>query len=402
MIEFRLPSLGADMDEGTLLEWKVKPGDTVKRGQIVAVVDTSKSAVDIECWDEGNVAELVVQVGEKVPVGTVLALLLEPGESAVAPVAPATPARRPVSPAARQRARALGVDLDALRGSGADGAVTLADVERAAPSAAAAPLPASAGESPQSSALTGGSRATGTPGYADKADKGTEMRRAITAAMSRSKREIPHYYLSETIPLGRALAWLKQQNSQCAMSERVLPAALLIKAVARALTRYPEFNGYYRDGGFVAVRAINVGVAIALRQGGLVAPALLDCAGKPLALLMRELADLVQRTRAGSLKSSELSEPTITVTNLGDQGCDAVSGVIYPPQVALIGFGRIAERPWVDAGTLGVQPTVTASLAADHRTSDGHRGALLLIELRELLQQPAALAGGSLAGEHES
>ena len=402
MIEFCLPSLGADMDEGTLLEWKIQPGDAVKKGQIVAVVDTSKSAVDVECWSEGSVAELVVQVGEKVPVGTVLALLLEPGEIAVTHAPAATPARQSVSPAARKRARELAVDLAALRGSGPGGAITLADVERAAKASVAGA--ASAVQTPSAeSAESAESRARTVPtDQADRAQRAAEMRRAIAAAMSRAKREIPHYYLSETIPLGRALAWLQAANAQRAMSERVLPAVLLIKAVARALTRYPEFNGTYRDGSFLAAPAINVGVAISLRQGGLVAPALFDCAHKPLAQLMSELADLVQRTRAGSLKSSELSEPTVTVTNLGDQGCDTVFGVIYPPQVALIGFGRIAERPWVDAGTLGVQPTIVASLAADHRVSDGHRGALLLIELRELLQQPAALDDGSLPGDQET
>lgn len=384
MIEFRLPSLGADMDEGTLLEWKIRPGDVVSKGQVVALVDTSKSAVDVECWSEGRVAQIVVQVGQKVPVGTVLALLLEPGEVAGVPPPEAVPARQVVSPAARKRARELGVDVATLRGSGPAGAITLADVEHAAEIRLpdTAPAPEGAKTAP-----------------ADKTDRASEMRRAIAAAMSRSKREIPHYYLSETIPLGRALAWLQAANAQRAMSERVLPAALLIKAVARALARYPEFNGSYHDGAFDAAPAVNVGVAISLRQGGLIAPALFDCAQKPLTQLMRELADLVQRTRAGSLKSTELSDASVTVTNLGDQGCNTVFGVIYPPQVALIGFGRIKERPWVDAGALGVQPTVTASLAADHRVSDGHRGARLLVEISELLQQPAALDDTSPDGD---
>ena len=106
---------------------------------------------------------------------------------------------------------------------------------------------------------------------------------------------------------------------------------------------------------------------------------------------MLDLTDLVKRARAGSLRSSEMSDPTITVTNLGEQGVSAVYGVIYPPQVALVGFGRIIEQPWVDNGTLTVMPAVTTSLAADHRVSDGHRGALFLAELRELLQQPESL-----------
>ncbi|MDP1900372.1 MAG: dihydrolipoamide acetyltransferase family protein [Rubrivivax sp.] len=386
MIHFELPSLGADMDEGTLLQWHVQPGDTVKRGQVVAVVDTSKAAVDVEIWHDGVVAELRVQPGEKVPVGTVLATLLEPGEAPAAPVPsvppsppPSTPPsapparapRRPVSPSARQRARELGIDPEGLQGSGVLGSVTLADVEAAA--RAATPEPA------------------GAPAASAAVDRAAEMRKAIAAAMSRSKREIPHYYLSETIPMARALAWLQQRNQALPVTERVLPAVLLLKAVALALRRTPELNGWYREGRFEPAAAVHAGVAISLRGGGLVAPAIHDVGDKPLDVLMRELADLVRRARAGSLRSSEMSDPTITITHLGDQGVETVFGVIYPPQVALVGFGRLAERAWVVSGTVQALPVVCASLAADHRASDGHRGALFLTELRELLQQPQTL-----------
>ena len=370
MIEFQLPALGADMDEGTLLEWKVQPGDVVKKGQVVAIVDTSKAAVDVECWQEGTIDRLIVQPGEKIPVGTVLATLLAAGEKAgpetgagaprIKTGSPAATARKAVSPAARKRAKELQVDLAGIAGTGAGGAVTLEDVERMATK----PAPA---------------------------DKATEMRKAIAAAMSRSKREIPHYYLSEAIPMAKALSWLAIENAKRGIDERLLPAVLLLKAVARALKRYPEFNGFYRNGGFEPASAIHIGVAISIRQGGLIAPAILHTESKSLTQLMQDLTDLVQRTRAGSLKSSEMSEPTITVTNLGDQGTDEVFGVIYPPQVALVGFGRVAERPWAENGELALKATVNASLAADHRVSDGHRGALFLLELRELLQHPEEL-----------
>jgi pyruvate dehydrogenase E2 component (dihydrolipoamide acetyltransferase) len=137
---------------------------------------------------------------------------------------------------------------------------------------------------------------------------------------------------------------------------------------------------------------VHAGVAISLRGGGLVAPAIHDVGDKPLAQLMRELADLVKRARAGSLRSSEMSDPTITVTNLGDQGAQTVFGVIYPPQVALVGFGSVVARPWVQDGEVRALPVVNATLAADHRASDGHRGALFLVELREVLQRPQSLA----------
>lgn len=387
MIEFKLPSLGADMEQGKLLQWHVKPGDAVQRGQVVAVVDTSKAAVDVEIWEAGLIHELRVQPGETVPVGAVLATLLAPGETppaasptraaatpaqaAAEPVAAAAPivavaaATRPaVSPSARRRAKELGIDPESLHGSGAQGAVTLADVEAAAVQrSVAAPV-----------------------------DRAQAMRRAIAAAMSRSKREIPHYYLSETIPMARALAWLQQHNEGLPITERILPAVLQLKAVALALQRVPQLNGFYRDDAFQPATAVHTGVAIALRGGGLVAPALHAVGSKPLAQLMRELADLVQRARAGSLRSSEMSDPTITVTNLGDQGVEAVFGVIYPPQVALVGFGSVAVRPWVEGGELRAVPLLTASLAADHRVTDGHQGALFLAELRELLQQPERLA----------
>lgn len=403
MIEFKLPSLGADMDEGTLLSWAVKPGDSVKRGQIVAVVDTSKAAVDVEIWHDGVLHELLVQPGEKVPVGTLLATLLAPGEVAVAPAAaspavrlvtipvpvatltpeaqtvpppPTGPAatRHAVSPSARKRARELGLDPDTVSGTGAQGSVTLADIEAAATV-----------KTPP--AVVTASTTSTVP------DRQKEMRKAIAAAMSRSKREIPHYYLSETIPMTNALTWLRQRNEGLPITGRILPAALLLKAVAVALRRTPELNGFYRDGAFQAIAAVHAGVAISLRGGGLVAPALHDVGAKSLEQLMRELADLVKRARAGSLRSSEMSDPTLTVTNLGDQGVESVFGVIYPPQVALVGFGSVAERPWVQGGEICVQPVLCATLAADHRVSDGHRGALYLAELRALLQQPQTLAG---------
>ncbi len=366
MFEFRLPSLGADMDAGKLLEWTVKPGDAVRKGQVVAVVDTAKAAIDVEIWQDGTVFELLVEPGERIPVGTVLATLLEPGEQP-GELRPRPPGRARISPAARKRAEALGVDVARLKGSGAGGAVTLADVE-----AAAAPRPAAA-------AAEAGR------------DRQAAMRGVIAAAMSRAKREIPHYYLLETIPMARAQRWLAQANEGRPIERRLLMAVLQIRAVALALAEYPELNGHFRDGRFVPGAAAHVGVAIALRGGGLVAPALHDAGAKSLDQLMGELADLVRRTRAGTLRSSEIADPTVTLTNLGDEGVEAVMGVIYPPQVALVGFGRVALRPWVEDGALLALPTVVASLAADHRVSDGHRGALFLAALRERLQHPEEL-----------
>jgi len=405
MIEFKLPSLGADMDEGKLLEWKVSPGDTVKKGQVVAVVDTAKAAVDVESWSEGTVFELLVAPGVTIPVGTVMATLLEAGESPLAPCAgrgagadgpkptlplpgplpsPLPPAgegvstgRRRISPAARKHAEVLGVDIESVAGTGPEGAVTLADVEQAAASAKVSTIDTKAGINPARTASA--------------LDKQAEMREAIAAAMGRSKREIPHYYLSEPVPMRRATEWLAKANEGRPITSRLLMAVLQLKAVALGLKQFPEMNGFFRDNAFRPAAAAHIGVAISLRLGGLIAPAIHDVGGKPLEQLMLDLTDLVKRARSGSLRSSEMSDPTITVTNLGEQGVAAVYGVIYPPQVALVGFGRIVEQPWAENGALTVMPVVTASLAADHRVSDGHRGALFLAALRDLLQQPESL-----------
>ncbi|EHB55758.1 Dihydrolipoyllysine-residue acetyltransferase [Mycolicibacterium rhodesiae JS60] len=389
MIEFTMPALGADMDEGTLNEWLVKPGDTISRGQIVAVVETTKAAVEIECWQEGVVAELLVPVGQTVAVGTPLATLAEAGEK-VAPRStplvagpPAAPEghRLWVSPVARRTAASLGVDVTTLTGTGPLGSITLTDVEHAAATrhhAEPKPGPSAASSEPKSAAQKA-------------AERGAAMRASIAAAMSRSKREIPHYYLADEIILDTATGWLTEQNVNRPITERLLPAVLQLKAVALAAQRFTEFSGFWRDEGYEPHPAVHVGVAISLRGGGLVAPAIHDVAEKKLDELMADLTDLVARARAGSLRSSEMSDPTITVTNLGDKGVDAVFGVIYPPQVAIVGFGRPTQRVVVVDGGIRVATTVQASLAADHRASDGHRGALFLAEINRLLQQPQDL-----------
>ncbi|MBO1418965.1 2-oxo acid dehydrogenase subunit E2 [Streptomyces sp. FH025] len=217
------------------------------------------------------------------------------------------------------------------------------------------------------------------------------MRLAVGDLMARSKREIPHYYLSTTVDLSAAVGWLRERNRQLPVSERLVPAALLLKAAALAAREVPQLNGFWTEGGFVPAPTVHLGVAVALRGGGLIAPALHDAADLTPAELMGRLRDLVSRARGGRLRGSETSDPTITVTSLGDQGVEAVFGVIYPPQVALVGLGRVVERPRAVGGMVGVGPVVTATLSADHRASDGATGARYLTALDRLLQKPEEL-----------
>ena len=392
--DFCMPSLGADMESAKVVEWLVKPGSRVKPGDVVAVVETHKGAIDVEIFLDGVIDDLA-PLGQQLPVGALLAHVRGAGGGgtavparpapvaspppATAPVtaaatAPVSVARGRVSPAARRRAAEAGVDADSLHGTGVDGAVTLADVElaisAATKAAPAAPAPARAGR-----------------GGFDPA----QMRQAIAAAMGRSKREIPHYYLGTTVDFHAAQTWLDGWNASRPPAERLLPAVLLLKATARALAQVPQLNGFYGKDGFRAGSGIHIGWAISLRGGGLVAPALHDADRQDLPALMTSLRDLVQRARTGGLKSSELTDPTITVTSLGDRGADSVLGVIYPPQVAIVGFGRVVERPWVVAGSVVPRPLVTLSLAADHRASDGHLGGRLLAAIDGALQDPAKL-----------
>jgi pyruvate dehydrogenase E2 component (dihydrolipoamide acetyltransferase) len=390
MAEFVMPTLGADMTEGTLVQWKKRIGDRVSKGDIIAEVDTEKAAIEVECHAGGIIEQLLTKPGDKVPVGTVMAIIRAEGQPATTsprpqhiapqPVTPpvlpsdirtATPpspgSRLRISPAARKLAAERGFDPAGLQGTGPEGAITLDDMTRAL-------------------AGTVDVAKSATP-----AERQARMRQTIAAAMARSKREIPHYYLSTTIDMGRALTWLKEANEQRPVTERLLYGVLLIKAVALALRQVPEFNALWKDGETIRIDRIHIGTAISLRQGGLVAPALHDADRLNLSDLMKNFQDLVKRARAGSLRSSELSDPTITVTSLGEQGVETVFGVIYPPQVALVGFGKIVERPWVMNGQIVPRSVIMASLSADHRVSDGHRGGLFLAEIDRLLQEPQSL-----------
>lgn len=424
MAEFRMPSLGADMEAGTLIEWLVKPGDAVKRGDIIAVVDTEKAAIEIEVFAGGIIQSIVVQLGETVPVGAVLAIIATDGEPVRPLVAPppqprvAPPPPRPaapplrvekpppppttltapsgrlrVSPLAMRTAIELGVDLSRVQGTGPDGAITQADVQRAA-AVKAAPevVPVVTPPSPPAVPPVEAPKVTvpSKPAMAP-AERQAAMRKAIAAAMSRSKREIPHYYLGAHIDMSKTLTWLQAENLKRPVTERLLYAVLLLKAVALALHEFPEMNGFWVDGACKPSEAVHVGVAISLRQGGLIAPAIHDVDKKSLEEIMVSLRDLVKRVRAGVLRSSEIADATITVTSLGEQGVETVFGVIYPPQVALVGCGKIVEQPWAANGMLGVKPVMMATLAADHRASDGHRGGLFLDAIDRLLQTPEKL-----------
>lgn len=414
-----MPSLGADMQAGKLVEWLVGPGDTVHRGDVVAVVETQKGAIEIEIFQDGTIKELLADLGQDLPVGAPLAHVMADREEAapatpegteiVAP-APKDPMREPdlepahttaahavaagseapmptaeeperdgrrldatahapaaemhrASPAARHLAKRLGVDISALKGSGPGGAILYADVEKGASRAAVS-----------------------------KPSPMDEMRKAIAAAMTRAKRTIPHFYLTETIDVDPAIAYLEKRNAGAPPSGRILLGALFVRATVLAATKVKVMNGHYtEESGFVPSDVVNPGVAIALRGGGLVAPALMDAGSMTLEETMAGMRDLVTRARAGRLRSSEMTQGTITVSSLGDTGAEAMTGVIFPPQVALVGLGAPHLRPWVVDTAVVPRHVVTLTLSADHRVSDGRTAARFIAEFEDLMQRPEDL-----------
>jgi len=454
---FLMPSLGADMESGKLVEWLVKPGDAVHRGDVIAVVETQKGAIEIEIFEDGIVESLQAELGQTLPVGAPLAMIgdgtgaaqaappppappsqaappppVPPAQAAepepapaklpvveplptpveakaappaapepetvrpklaetlatshgievpppssatpVPPTAPGSGAALAASPAARALAAEKGIDLATVTGSWPGGAIVLADVERAAGGVAQEPA--------------------ASPAPARKPGRGFDieaMRQGIAAAMARSKREIPHYYMSHEVDLQIATDWLAQKNADTGPADRLLMGALLVKASALAATAVDGINGTFENGTYTQSPVVNAGVAVALRGGGLVAPAVPAADGMTLPDLMAAMRDLVARARAGRLRSSEMTSGTITISSLGERGVDQMTGVIYPPQVALVAFGTPRAMPRVVDNAVHVRQAVSVTLAADHRTSDGRRGARFLTEIDKLLQSPEAL-----------
>jgi pyruvate dehydrogenase E2 component (dihydrolipoamide acetyltransferase) len=405
--DITMPSLGADMTEGTLTEWLVKEGDQVNSGDIIAVLETQKGAIDMEVYSSGTIAEILVEPVIEVPVGTILAriALAEPSQKvaklAVSPVAKASkttdqvvetsPVHKQVnvpdvktsdvkaSPIVRRLAKEQQINLTGVRGNGPQGAILLNDL---------------------------------TPLLTDKKQLNSKklksagtteqnMRNAIAVAMAKSKQEIPHFYLSVEVDITSAQQWLQQQNQAIPPEEHVILLALLLKALANSLVKYPKLNGFYQSGlsqndlpqgnHFEQVSAIHIGNVISLRQGGLVVPAIHGVDKLSITELMQGLRDITERSRNGHLRSSELMDATITVTNMGERGADSVFGIIYPPQVAILGFGKVRKVAKIINDNVVIAQVLTLSLSADHRVIDGMLAAKFLNYLAKQLQKPERL-----------
>jgi pyruvate dehydrogenase E2 component (dihydrolipoamide acetyltransferase) len=275
------------------------------------------------------------------------------------------PHRIKASPLAKIIAEEKGLDLSTVTGTGEEGAITKEDVLKAVAERT-------------------------SPAEERKGASTGSIRMAVAAAMSKSNREIPHYYLETKVDMSKAMAWLTAANTKRLVKERLLPVVLYMKATAKALAENPDLNGHWVNG-FQAKKEINMGFVVSLRTGGVMIPAIHDAGGKTIDELMTSLNDVIPRARAFKLRSSDLSQTTITITSLGEGSVETVYGVIYPPQVAIVGFGSISEQPWAENGMLDVRPVMNVTLAADHRATDGATGSRFLTALKNHLQKPELL-----------
>jgi len=438
--EFVMPSLGADMTAGVLATWRVAVGDRVSQGDIIAEVETDKGLIEVEVFETGVVERLMVREGEKVPVGTVLAEIGAASVSAPvsAPVSESAPVSAPVSesasesapgsilsagssevdldgplasPAVRRRAHELDVPLQGIRGSGQHGRITFDDLVGVGRRARSGPsdrvrispyarriaaergvdiskLP---GTGPGGAVQASDVRSAKAPEPSERVSPAERMQRAIAATMTRANDEIPHYYVEQSIDMGNALAWLRETNASLNVTERLVSGVLVLRAVALALRKHGPLNATWQGGKSVPSEEVHVGLAVSLRGGGLVAPALRNTNEGSLTDLMARMTDLVSRARSGALRSSEITSATITLTSLGERGVESVTPIIFPPQVAIVGCGATLERPWVVDSQVVPRPVMRVTLGGDHRVSNGHRGARFLSALDRLLQEPEKL-----------
>jgi pyruvate dehydrogenase E2 component (dihydrolipoamide acetyltransferase) len=423
MGEFTMPSLGADMEAGVLTEWKVKTGDSVKRGDIIAEVETQKGVIEIEVFEDGIIEKILIEPGQEVPVGTVLAIIastgtaptkgksektaieisaedsksypapksanpqIEPPVTEPIKVIPSTTppplkGRVRATPLARKMAEEMGIDLAGITGTGEDGIIVKEDIEKAT----SQPEVKSPEEKHIPEPVTEKSSVV-----ARREPIQDPMRKAIAAAMSKSNREIPHYFLSSRFDMKLPLEWLETENKKRPIKDRLLPPVLFIKAIAKALELVPDLNASWINDALVPAEQINIGMVISLRKGGIIVPAIPDANKKSLDEIMQVTMDITLRARESKLKASDINSATVTLTNLGDRGAEAVYGLIYPPQVAIIGIGKVSEQPWAEQGMLDVRPVVTVTLVGDHRATDGQAGSRFLEAMNKYLQQPELL-----------
>ncbi len=400
-----MPQMGYDMREGTVVRWRKKEGDEVSRGEVIAEIETDKATVEMEAYSAGVLGRIVVEEGRAVPVGDLIAVITESGEAApsleeLGATATAAPAEAPAAapqaappppspapaatasapagevratPIARRLAREKGIELANVTGTGPGGRITEADLlahEKAAPAPAAAAQAVSA-----------------APGGRIELSR---MRRAIAKVTVQSKHESPHFYVSSQVDMTEAMALRKQLNDSLSDGVRVSVNDMVVKAAAKTLDKFPNFNASFQEDYLQLNPEFNIGIAIALEQG-LIVPAISGCQDKSLVEIAQSSSDLIQRAQSGSLRAEEYTGGTFAISNLGMFDVDSFAAIIFPPNAAVLAVATVKEQPVVRDGQVVVAQIMTATISVDHRVADGAEGAQFLVEVKRNLEHPVLL-----------
>ncbi len=433
-IQITMPALSPTMTEGKLAKWHVKEGDAVKAGQVICEIETDKATMEVEAVDEGVIGKILVAEGtEGVAVNTPIAILLEEGEDksaikdagtaapAAAPAAkteaarpqaapataaaPSKPAAPPAaampapqarasgerifaSPLAKRMAEQAKLDLARIAGSGPHGRIVKADIDKAVASGTgkAAPAPGAPAFAPPRSAASG---VQGPLAREDKLVPHSSVRKVIARRMTESKQTIPHFYLTLDCRIDALLEARRQLNG---VSEKVRVSVndLIIKAAGVTLRDYPDVNASWSDEGMVMHGAVDISVAVATERG-LITPIVRDADVKGLAAISAEMRDLAKRAREGKLRLDEFQGGSMTISNLGMYGIKDFAAIINPPQSCILAVGAGEERPIVVKGQVVIANMMSVTLAVDHRTVDGARGAEWLRSFKAYIEKPATM-----------
>ena len=404
-----MPQMGYDMREGTVVRWYKQEGETVDRGEVIADIETDKATVEFEAYTGGVLGRIVAEAGVAVPVGQLIAIITEPGESVPEVAAPAaSPAAAPAaatppapvaaepepaaappaasdggvraSPIARRLARERGIDLALVTGSGPNGRITERDVEnyQAAP---AAPEPAAATSAPAPELVAAPS---------DSRIELSRMRQTIARVTSDSKSTAPHFYVTAEIDMGSAMSLRRDVNDEADPENRVSVNDLMVKACALALAKHPKFNSFFRGDHLEVHGAMNIGIAIAL-ESGLILPGVSNCESKSLLQIASGTKDLIARANSGTLRNEEYSSTTFSISNMGMFDVESFTAIIYPPHAAILAVGSVKQQPVVRDGELTVGTMMKATLSTDHRVADGAEAAQFLMEIKRVLENPVSL-----------
>ena len=426
--ELKMPQMGYDMEEGTVVRWLKEEGSAVNRNEAIAEIETDKAIVEFESDSEGVLLKIIAPEGTVVPVGQTIAVIGDEGEetdnisildlrppeegksdptkNATPPTEPqeSTPAlsvtkedsevstgRILSTPIARRMAEERNIDLSYISGSGPGGRITKNDVENYKPdnSDVGKPAEPSISATPASTNIV----VSNADPHSETNEKQpiSKMRQQIARVTVKSKTEKPHFYVSADINMTNAMSIRKQINEQLKDDGvRLTVNDLIVKACIQALTKYPKFNAYYEEDGIQYNDKINIAIAIA-EEEGLIVPAILDCGEKSLRQVSQMIKDLAERSSNGTLSPQEYSGGTFAISNLGMFDVSSFVAIIHPPQSAVLAVGTVSEKPIVTDGEITVGQVMTATISADHRIVDGAEGAQFLIEVKRLLQSPTSL-----------